>query len=333
MHADRCASSRDGAARDAAAAAAPTGRWIGVLGADRRWSASAAYWRPAARRPGRHRHERPRVVGPLHRQLHLPGRPRRGGGDDGDPRLPLPRPGRARRSCSSASSWPSPRSSCACCSCVVDLGRPDRFWHMIPGIGRFNWPISMLTWDVIVLNGYLLLNLAICRYLLYSRYRGREPDPQLYVPFVVPLDRLGDLDPHRHGVPLLGAAARPFWNTALLGAALPGVGLRRRARRSSSCCCRSIRRVTDYPVEQTRHRHAGADHHGGAADQPVPARRRAVHRVLHGSTPRRPRATSSSGWTGTRALRAVDLDARIALNLVAVLHPVDPPAARADAAR
>ena len=45
---------------------------------------------------------------------------------------------------------------------VVDLGRPDRFWHLIPGIGRFNWPISMLTWDVIVLNGYLLINLHIC---------------------------------------------------------------------------------------------------------------------------------------------------------------------------
>ena len=25
---------------------------------------------------------------------------------------------------------------------TVDLGRPDRFWHIIPGIGRFNWPQS-----------------------------------------------------------------------------------------------------------------------------------------------------------------------------------------------
>ena len=50
---------------------------------------------------------------------------------------------------------------------VADLGRPDRFWHMMPFIGKFNWPISMLTWDVIVLNGYLLLNLHICGYMLY----------------------------------------------------------------------------------------------------------------------------------------------------------------------
>jgi molybdopterin-containing oxidoreductase family membrane subunit len=52
-------------------------------------------------------------------------------------------------------------------SVVVDLGRPDRFWHMIPGLGKFNWPISMLTWDVFVLNGYLLINMHVVGYLLY----------------------------------------------------------------------------------------------------------------------------------------------------------------------
>ena len=26
---------------------------------------------------------------------------------------------------------------------TVDLGRPDRFWHLIPGIGQFNFPASM----------------------------------------------------------------------------------------------------------------------------------------------------------------------------------------------
>ena len=58
---------------------------------------------------------------------------------------------------------------------TVDLGRPDRFWHLLPGLGRFNFPVSMLTWDVIVLNGYLLLNLHIAGYLLYCRYQHRQP--------------------------------------------------------------------------------------------------------------------------------------------------------------
>src|SRR5690606_27298220 len=67
---------------------------------------------------------------------------------------------------------------------VVDLGRPDRFWHIIPGLGRFNFPISMLSWDVIVLNGYLLLNLHITGYLLYCRFLKEKPNKKWYVPFV-----------------------------------------------------------------------------------------------------------------------------------------------------
>ena len=30
---------------------------------------------------------------------------------------------------------------------LVDLGRPDRIWHLIPGIGKFHFPESMLAWD------------------------------------------------------------------------------------------------------------------------------------------------------------------------------------------
>jgi len=33
---------------------------------------------------------------------------------------------------------------------TVDLGRPERFHHLLL---RFNFPSSMLTWDVLVLNG------------------------------------------------------------------------------------------------------------------------------------------------------------------------------------
>ena len=41
---------------------------------------------------------------------------------------------------------------------VVDLGQPKRFWHLIPGIGRLNWRIPILTCDAVVLNGYLVIN-------------------------------------------------------------------------------------------------------------------------------------------------------------------------------
>lgn len=99
---------------------------------------------------------------------------------------------------------------------VVDLGRPDRFWHLIPLIGRFHWPISMLTWDVVVLNGYLLINLHICGYLVYMRYLGRTPDPRWYVPFVM-MSIGWAISVHTVTAFLYGGlGGRPFWNTALL---------------------------------------------------------------------------------------------------------------------
>jgi len=101
-------------------------------------------------------------------------------------------------------------------SVVVDLGRPDRFWHLIPGIGKFNWPISMLTWDIIVLNGYLLINLHVVGYLLYTRYQGRTPNPKWYVPFVF-LSIMWAISIHTVTAFLYcGLGGRPFWNTALL---------------------------------------------------------------------------------------------------------------------
>jgi Ni/Fe-hydrogenase subunit HybB-like protein len=99
---------------------------------------------------------------------------------------------------------------------VVDLGRPDRFWHLIPGLGVFNWPVSMLTWDVLVLNGYMLLNLHICGYLLYMRFIGRTPSPRWYVPFVL-LSIVWAISIHTVTAFLYcGLGGRPFWNTALL---------------------------------------------------------------------------------------------------------------------
>lgn len=99
---------------------------------------------------------------------------------------------------------------------VADLGRPERFWHLIPGIGRFNWPVSMLTWDVIVLNGYLLLNLHICGYLLYMRFLDREPNKWWYLPFVW-VSIFWAISIHTVTAFLYcGLGGRPFWNTALL---------------------------------------------------------------------------------------------------------------------
>ena len=100
---------------------------------------------------------------------------------------------------------------------TVDLGRPDRFWHLIPGLGQLNFPASMLSWDVIVLNGYLLLNVHICGYLLYSRYCGRKPARWFYIPFVF-VAIVWAVSIHTVTAFLyVGLGGRPFWNSAIVG--------------------------------------------------------------------------------------------------------------------
>jgi len=99
---------------------------------------------------------------------------------------------------------------------VADLGRPDRMWHMIPPFGKFNFPESMLAWDVLVLNGYLLLNLHVPGYLLYKRYRGEEPAKWMYLPFVY-ISIVWAISIHTVTAFLYtGLAGRPYWNAAIL---------------------------------------------------------------------------------------------------------------------
>jgi len=100
---------------------------------------------------------------------------------------------------------------------VVDLGNPLGSWHLMPGIGHLNWPRSLLAWDVIVLNGYLALNLAIPFYILYSHFAGRTPDKKKYLPWMY-IAVMWAVSIHLVTAFLLaGLPARPFWNTALLG--------------------------------------------------------------------------------------------------------------------
>jgi Ni/Fe-hydrogenase subunit HybB-like protein len=100
---------------------------------------------------------------------------------------------------------------------IVDIGNPLAMWHMFPIVGSLNWPSSLLAWDVIVLNGYLALNLLIPFYILYSRYTGRTPDKRKYLPLMY-VAVIWAVSIHMVTAFLLaGLPARPFWNTALLG--------------------------------------------------------------------------------------------------------------------
>lgn len=109
---------------------------------------------------------------------------------------------------------------CAILMCMlfilVDMGRPERFWHVIPFIGRLNFPQSILAWDVIALNGYLLLNLHIPGYLLYSLYRNKTTTAKYYLPFVM-ISIFWAVSIHTVTAFLYsGLGGRPFWNSAIL---------------------------------------------------------------------------------------------------------------------
>ncbi|MGD2097287.1 MAG: polysulfide reductase NrfD [Desulfobacterales bacterium] len=99
----------------------------------------------------------------------------------------------------------------------VDLGAPWNAWHMLPVIGLFNWPTSLLTWDVLVLNGYLVLNLLVPAYILYCHYYHRKPNEKLYLPLVF-ISIFWAFGIHLVTAFLYqGLPARPFWNNPLMG--------------------------------------------------------------------------------------------------------------------
>ena len=96
-------------------------------------------------------------------------------------------------------------------------GYPGKWWRLTPVIGLLNWPNSMLAWDVIMLNGYLVLNLVIPFYILYQHFIGREPSKKKYVPFIY-ISVIWAVSIHLVTAFLFaGLPARPFWNSPLLG--------------------------------------------------------------------------------------------------------------------
>ncbi len=94
---------------------------------------------------------------------------------------------------------------------IAHMGRPDRLWHIIPVIGIYNWPHSMLTWDTLVLIVYLLLNVIGGFYYLYKKYTNTEVNKAFYMP-VVYIAIVWALSIHTVTAFLINTMpARPMW--------------------------------------------------------------------------------------------------------------------------
>ena len=99
---------------------------------------------------------------------------------------------------------------------LVDIGRPDRFWHLIPGLGHLNFPRSILAWDVLVLNIYFAINFVVATHILYRAFNGRHYDTRIVVPLVL-LSIPMAVGIHTVTAFLFnGLAARPYWNSSIL---------------------------------------------------------------------------------------------------------------------
>jgi molybdopterin-containing oxidoreductase family membrane subunit len=99
---------------------------------------------------------------------------------------------------------------------TVDLGRPEYIWHLLPFVGTPNFPHSLLTWDILVLNIYFLINWFIVTYILFMTFNGRRYDPRVVLPIIflsIPL-AIGI-----HTVTaflFMSLKSRAFWHVAIL---------------------------------------------------------------------------------------------------------------------
>jgi molybdopterin-containing oxidoreductase family membrane subunit len=99
---------------------------------------------------------------------------------------------------------------------TVDMGQPLRAWHILPVIGSMNFPSSLLAWDVLVLNGYLVINVSIAFYVLYRLSIGKEYKMSVIGPLII-LSIPWAVSIHTVTAFLYnGLSARPFWNASIL---------------------------------------------------------------------------------------------------------------------
>ncbi|MCB9640981.1 MAG: polysulfide reductase NrfD [Myxococcales bacterium] len=99
---------------------------------------------------------------------------------------------------------------------TVDIGRPDRSWHLIPWLGVLNFPRSILAWDISVLVSFMALNVLLAFYALYRAFLGKEYNRKilffliaLYVPLALGVQTIA-------AFLYVGLPGRPYWNAAIL---------------------------------------------------------------------------------------------------------------------
>lgn len=99
---------------------------------------------------------------------------------------------------------------------MADLGHPERFWHLLPLLGKPNIPYSMIALNVMVLNGYLVLNVVLVFYFLYCSYANRPYNRAFFMALML-LSIPAAISIHTTTAFIFNVLpARPYWNSAIL---------------------------------------------------------------------------------------------------------------------
>ena len=99
---------------------------------------------------------------------------------------------------------------------VSHMGRPDRLWHMMPFVGIYNIPGSMLAWDMLVLSVYFALNIVGGFYYMYTQYVGTQVNRKFYMALIY-VTIVWALSIHTVTAFFLSTMpARPMWHTGMM---------------------------------------------------------------------------------------------------------------------
>ena len=99
---------------------------------------------------------------------------------------------------------------------MADLGHPERFWHLLPGLGTPNVPTSMIAMNVLILNGYLVLNVLLVTYFLYCNFVGRRYNTTLFITLMF-VSIPAAISIHATTAFIFNVLpSRPYWNSAIL---------------------------------------------------------------------------------------------------------------------
>ena len=163
---------------------------------------------------------------------------------------------------------------------LVDIGHPERFWHLVPPLGHLNLPRSILAWDVVVLNALLRRSTSSSSPTSsIARSAGRHYEKRLVVPLVLALDPDGGRHPHRHRLPLQRPRRAPLLELVDPRAAVPRLGLLLRPGHppGRAAAAAPLHPLRDPGRGDLEDRRADGLRH---VPEPLPARRRGLQGVL-----------------------------------------------------